>query len=180
MTLLESIKFNGISQAQINSMTNVGLVEVIGKALEARLAERGTVGVDPEPPKQHPELTLNSANLRIDTYCKGSGGTWLKTNEVCVRVTHIPTGIAVHSEDERSVHQNRAKAMRDLQRLVDAHYATEPTTVASPVQKVQITHMEITSRNNNQFTIPYNSEWATRYRSEGATVKLLCEFKENK
>lgn len=178
MTLSEHIyRVGGFNPVEINALTNAELVEVINTALEARLAQRGTVGVDPEPPKQYPELTLNSANLRIDTYCKGGGGTWLKTNEVCVRVTHIPTGIAVHSEDERSVHQNRLNAMCSLQEAVKAHYATEPVTTPP---KVEITHMELSCKGYSPFVMHYDKVIAEEYRKSGATVKLLCEFKENK
>jgi len=97
-----------------------------------------TVAILPEMDEIE-DIELNPADLKVDTFrASGAGGQHVNKTDSAIRITHLPTGVVVECQDERSQHKNRARAMSLLKaRLLDEQRAKQ-TAAQAESRRVQV------------------------------------------
>ena len=96
-----------------------------------------TVAVLPEA--EEVDVEINPNDLRIDTYCaSGAGGQYVNRTETAIRITHLPSGIVVQCQDEKSQLKNKEKAMRVLRARVKDLAVREQNEAIAADRKNQV------------------------------------------
>ena len=91
------------------------------------------------PEMEEVDVQINKSDLRIDTYrASGAGGQHINKTDSAVRITHLPTGIVATSQDGRSQHDNRDKAMKALVARVYDHFQSQQTEAIDSERKSKV------------------------------------------
>ena len=129
------------------------------------------------PEMEEVDVQINKSDLRIDTYrASGAGGQHINKTDSAVRITHLPTGIVATSQDGRSQHDNRDKAMKALVARVYDYFQSQQTEAIDSERKSKVGTGD---RAENIRTYNYPQNRVTDHRI-GLTIQQLDRIIEGK
>jgi peptide chain release factor 1 len=113
-------------------------------------------------------IEVNPADLKVDTFrSSGAGGQHVNKTESAIRITHVPTGIVVESQTERSQHANRDKAMKRLAAIIAEAQAAKAAAAQAETRKLQVGSGD---RSQRIRTYNFPQGRITDHRVEGLTL----------
>jgi peptide chain release factor 1 len=126
-----------------------------------------TVAIIAVEPEGEP-VEINPADLRIDTFrSSGAGGQHVNKTDSAIRITHLPSGIVVESQTERSQHANRDTAMKRLRATLAEEQANKAAAAVAQDRKLQVGSGD---RSQRIRTYNYSQGRITDHRVEGLTL----------
>lgn len=126
-----------------------------------------TVAIIAVEPEGEP-IEINAADLRVDTFrSSGAGGQHVNKTDSAIRITHIPSGVVVESQTERSQHANRDKAMKRLAATLAAAAADAAAAAVAADRKLQVGSGDRSARIR---TYNYPQGRITDHRVDGLTL----------
>ncbi|GHC08110.1 peptide chain release factor 1 [Thermomonas carbonis] len=135
-----------------------------------------TVAIIAIEPSGDTDIVINPADLRIDTFrSSGAGGQHVNKTESAIRITHIPSGVVVENQTERSQHANRDKAMKRLQAMLADAELEKRTAATAADRKLQVGSGD---RSQRIRTYSYPQGRITDHRVEGLTLYDLPNILE--
>ena len=123
------------------------------------------------------EIEIDVSDLRIDTYrASGAGGQHVNKTDSAIRITHLPTGIVVQCQNERSQHKNKATAMKMLKARL---YTLKLEEKASKMKEMESTKQEIGfgSQIRSYVFHPYNMVKDHRTGTETGNIQAVMNGK---
>jgi peptide chain release factor 1 len=134
-----------------------------------------TVAIIPVESEGEP-IEINPADLRVDTFrSSGAGGQHVNKTESAIRITHVPTGIVVESQTERSQHANRDNAMKRLAAIIAEAQAAKAAAAQAETRKLQVGSGD---RSQRIRTYNFPQGRITDHRVEGLTLYDLPNIVE--
>ncbi len=126
-----------------------------------------TVAIIAVEPEGEP-IEINPADLRVDTFrSSGAGGQHVNKTDSAIRITHLPSGIVVESQTERSQHANRDTAMKRLRATLAEEQANKAAAAVAHDRKLQVGSGD---RSQRIRTYNYSQGRITDHRVEGLTL----------
>ncbi|KAK5646781.1 hypothetical protein RI129_005245 [Pyrocoelia pectoralis] len=133
-----------------------------------------TVSVLALPQPTDIQIVINSNDLRIETKrATGAGGQHVNTTDSAVRITHIPTGLSVECQVDRSQHKNKSLALQRLRALL---YDKQLQTQINEIESTKKIQVRSNFRNEKIRTYNFNQDRITDHRLQGSNVHNLKSF----